>query len=249
MTYRTRIGILIAFIIFFLATAPIVVLYTAGYRWNTKKGRPEKVGIIFVRARPSGSDIYLDGKLRSETTPTRLRNLLPDTYTITIGKNGYGTWTKRLQVSSGLTTFAEGVIIWKNATPEPLTVAPSEVLNSTELDVLKRDDQRTYTANGETFRTDGFEIWVENKNGEHETVTRLSEEIRSIVAYTDPGWIIYETADAIHAIERDNRDVKNDITLAIGNNLNGLAVSSDGKTLYFLAKKDGATVLWKRLLQ
>jgi len=51
--------------------------------------------------------------------------------------------------------------------------------------------------------------------------------------------VIYETATAIHAIERDGRDVRNDITLATGDGLNGLALSSDGKTLYFNAKKDG----------
>ena len=37
MAYRTRIGILIGFIVLFLITAPLVVLYTAGYRWNEKK--------------------------------------------------------------------------------------------------------------------------------------------------------------------------------------------------------------------
>jgi len=63
MTYRTRIGILIGFIVIFLITAPIVVLYTAGYRWNEKKVRLEKVGLIFLRSRPSGAQIFLDDKL------------------------------------------------------------------------------------------------------------------------------------------------------------------------------------------
>ena len=87
------------------------------------------------------------------------------------------------------------------------------------------------------------------EDGDHETVTRLSDEIVAVLPYTDSGWVIYETATAIHAIERDGRDVRNDITLATGDGLNGLALSSDGKTLYFNAKKDGVTVLWKRVLQ
>jgi len=109
--------------------------------------------------------------------------------------------------------------------------------------------QAAPAANGEIFKSDGFEIWVENKNGEHETITRFSDEINAILPYTDSGWVIYETATSIHAIERDGRDVRNDVTLATGDGLNGLALSSDGKTLYFMGNKNGASVLWKRLLQ
>ncbi len=249
MKYRTRIGILIGFIVLFLATAPVVVLYTAGYRWNAKKSRPEKVGVIFIRSRPAGADIYLDGKLRSEKTTARLRNLLPDTYAVTVAKDGYGSWTKKLPVESGLTTFAEGVIVWRNAEPEALKTAPSETLSADELAQFKRDDPRTAASDGEVFRTDGFEIWVDNKDGRHETVTRLSQEIKAVLPYTDTGWIFYQTADSIHAIERDGRDNRNDVLLASGEGMNGLAVSADGKTLYFLAKNDGTTVLWRRTLQ
>lgn len=107
---------MIGFIVLFLITTPLVILYTAGYRWNNKKDRLEKVGIIFLRSRPGSADIYLDGKLRKETTPARLRDLLPDTYQIKVSKNGYGIWSKQLPAESALTTFAEGIILWKNAT-------------------------------------------------------------------------------------------------------------------------------------
>jgi hypothetical protein len=249
MTYRTRIGILIGFIVLFLITTPIVVLYTAGYRWNEKKVRLEKVGLIFLRSRPSGAEIFLDGKLRSERTPARLRNLLPSDYDIKVTKKGYNVWEKTLPVESALTTFAEGIVLWKLDAPQALAASASETLNPNELAMLKRPDPLTGSANGEIFKSDGFEIWVENKNGEHETITRFSDEINAILPYTDSGWVIYETATSIHAIERDGRDVRNDVTLATGDGLNGLALSSDGKTLYFMGNKNSAPVLWKRLLQ
>jgi hypothetical protein len=249
MTYRTRIGILIGFVVLFLITAPLVVLYTAGYRWNEKKVRIEKVGVIFLRSRPSGAEIFLNGIPRSEHTPARLRNLLPSTYDIKVTKAGYGSWEKTLPVSSGLTTFAESIIIWKLAAPEALSSTPAQILNQNELAMLERADPLTYEADGETFKSDGFEIWVENKDGGHETVTRLSDEIVAILPYTDNGWIIYETANSIHAIERDDRDTRNDTTLVTGDGLNGLALSSDGKTLYFMENKNGAPVLWRRTLQ
>ena len=202
-----------------------------------------------MRSRPSGAEIYLDGELRSERTPARLRNLLPSDYDIKVTKKGYGVWEKTLPVASGLTTFPEDIVLWKTAEPEAIAAAAEETLNRSELAELKRDDPLTYQANGETFKSDGFEVWVKNKYGDHETVTRLSDEMNAILPYTDTGWIIYETADSIHAIERDSRDVRNDITLATGEGFNGLAISSDGKTLYFTGNKNGASVLWKRVLQ
>jgi len=250
MTYRTRIGILIAFVALFLITAPVVVLYTAGYRWNEKKFRLEKVGIIFLRSRPSYAEIYVDGKLRSERTSARLRNLLPSDYQIKVAKKGYTSWSKTLPVASGLTTFAEGIVLWKIAPSEELSSAPAAVMNANELGMLNRADPLTEKLNDETFKSDGFEIWVKNKNGDHETVTRLSDEITAILPWSaDAGWVIYETATAVHAIERDGRDVRNDVTLATGKALSGLAESSDGKTLYYTSGVGSGATLWRRELQ
>lgn len=250
MTYRTRIGILIGFIVLFLITTPLVILYTAGYRWNNKKDRLEKVGIIFLRSRPNNADIYLNGKLRKETTPARLRDLLSDTYQIRVSKNGYASWSKQLPVESARTTFAEGIILWKNAAPEKLALPPNQALTGEELAQLNRQNQLAGAADNTLFKSNGFEIWTENADGgNHDTITRLSDEIRALLPYTDTGWIIYETAGAIHAIERDGRDVRNDVVLATGDDLHGLAVSADGKILYYAAGAGSALTLWRRTLQ
>jgi PEGA domain len=250
MRYKTRIGILIGAILVFLILAPIVILYTAGFRYNSKKQRVEKVGIIFVRSRPSGADIYLDGKKRSETTPARLRNLLPGDYDVKISKNGYSDWEKTLPVGSELTTFAESVALFKNADPEEINSTPTKALNATELNTLNRVDQKSFSAKNETARTDGFEIWIDDGNGGHDTITRLSEEIKTLLFANDSSWIIYETDDSIHAIERDGRDKRNDVVLASGwTNLNGLALSSDESVLYFVADKNGVPQLYKLQLR
>lgn len=249
MTYRTRLGILVGAVVFFLILAPIVLLYTAGYRYNSKKQRIEKVGIIFVRSRPSGADIYLNGKLRTETTPARLRNLLPGNYTVGITKKNYTLWEKTLPVESERTTFAEGAAIFKNSEPEKIDAPAERVLSSSELKTIEREDQKNFFSNDETAKTDGFEVWVEGKD-KHETITRLSGEIRSLVFYNNNGWIIYATDDTINAVERDGRDKRNNVVLASGlDDVSGLAVSSDESIIYFTTTKDGVTTLWKRQLR
>jgi len=250
MTYRTRIGILIAFIALFLITAPVVVLYTAGYRWNEKKVRIEKVGLIFLRSRPSYAEIYLDGKLRPERTPARLRNLLPSDYDVKVAKKGYSVWEKTLPVGSALTTFAEGIVLWKQNAPQTIPATAEATLDQNELASLRRSDQLSFKANNETAKSDGFEIWIVNEGGDHQTITRLSDEIRAILPYAENGWIIYETATAIHAVERDSRGTRNDVTLATGADLSGLAASSDGKYLFYESgRSSGETTLWRLQLQ
>jgi hypothetical protein len=249
MSLRTRIGILIVFIVVFLVSTPIVVLYTAGYRWNLKKQKIEKVGIVFLRSRPAGADIYLDGKLRREQTPARIRNLLPGGYKVTVSKKGYTSWSKQLSVESARTTFAERIALFREGKAEPLALAPSQALTADELAQLKRADPLIDRFAGNILRSDGFEISIEDKEGNRETVTRFSEEIRGVLAYDDGSWIIYQTENAIHAVERDSRDVRNDLTLATGEGMDGLAVSADGRTLYYVADQDGTAVLWRKELQ
>ena len=250
MRYKTRIGILVGAILLFLIITPLVIFYTAGYRYNTKKLRVEKVGIIFVRSEPSGANIYLDGKKQTETTPARLRNLLPGDYDVKISKKGYTDWEKNLPVASELTTFAEDVALFKNSDPEEIDLATKKALSAAELADLNRADQKSFLSKNETARTDGFEIWIDDGQGGHDTITRLSNEIKTLLFYNNNGWIIYETNDSIHAIERDGRDKRNDIALTSGwSNLNGLTLSSDGSVLYFIADKDGVPQLYKLQLR
>jgi hypothetical protein len=250
MTYRTRIGILISFIVLFVITTPIIITYTAGYRWNTKKWRLEKVGIIFLRSRPAGADIYLNDKLLKDDTPSRLRGLLPDTYEIKVAKNGYTTWSKKLTVASALTTFAERIVLWKNTAPEAVATSENGVLTGEALEALNRKDQKTAVIGKTKYKTDGYEIWIENlENNSRETITRISEEIFAVAPYNDAGWVIYQTATAIHAIEQDGRDRRNDVILAEGNTMRGFAVTPDGKTLYYRAKENGVEILFSRQLQ
>lgn len=112
----------IFFIIVFLITVPIIILYTQGYRYNFKRGKVQKTGIFIVSSIPKKANISLNGKIiEGEQTPSRIEKLLPADYEIALSKEGYHNWTKKLQISENSTTFAEDVILWKNILPTPLS--------------------------------------------------------------------------------------------------------------------------------
>jgi len=115
----------IFFIIIFLVTVPLIILYTQGYRYNFKRGKVQKTGIFIISSIPKKADIYLNNQLiKNKQTPARIEKLLPADYEIKLAKTGYHDWTKKLQISKNATTFAEDVILWKNIFPTQLSSYP-----------------------------------------------------------------------------------------------------------------------------
>lgn len=105
----------LSFIIIFLISAPLIILYAQGYRYNFKRGKIQKTGILIISSLPKKANVYLNEKLIvGEETPSRLEKLLPADYEIKLAKAGYHPWTKKLQIAENATTFAEDVILWKD---------------------------------------------------------------------------------------------------------------------------------------
>jgi len=86
------------FVLIFLFIAPAVVFYTAGYRWNSKKGVIEKNGTLIIDSMPRGAKIFLNGQMLSDVTPVTLQNTAPGIYNIKLSLDGYHDWSKELSV-------------------------------------------------------------------------------------------------------------------------------------------------------
>src|SRR3989344_909147 len=122
-----RRAVYVFFIIVFLIVTPLIVLYSQGYRYNFKRGKVQKTGILIMSSIPKSADIYLNNQLVTQNqTPARLEKLLPADYEIKLAKEGYHNWTKKLQLNENSTTFAEDVILWKNNWP--IQLAPNNII-------------------------------------------------------------------------------------------------------------------------
>jgi len=144
MTIFHRRLIYSIFIGIFLIAAPLIVLYTMGYRYNLAKGRVQKTGIIRLTSIPRGADIYLNGiKYESSRTPARIEKILPGDYEIKLSQDGYYDWQKKLPVYENGTTFAEKIILWKKSAPINLTAtATAAWLISPDKNIIAISDGR-----------------------------------------------------------------------------------------------------------
>lgn len=107
MTIIKRRILLIFFIILFLVLAPTIIFYANGNifenGWNILA-----TGGIFVRSMESGSQLFINSKLKDSTTFfTRdyfIKNLKPGSYSILVKKAGYNDWANNLEVFANRVT-------------------------------------------------------------------------------------------------------------------------------------------------
>lgn len=118
MPLRLRQFIFAVLALFFVISAPLIILYTAGYKYNFNKNIVEKTGSLVLDSVPPKARILLNERDAHKLTPTTFSHLLPDDYRIRLEKEGYYPWEKTLPVTSKLTTFATDVVFFREASPE-----------------------------------------------------------------------------------------------------------------------------------
>ncbi len=161
------------FAIIFLIFAPILVFYTAGYRWNPKKGVVERNGTVIVDTKPTGADIYLNRQKSEAKTPATLQNTAPGTYLIQLEKEGYHPWKKTLSVLPEMVTFANKIILWPVMEPEKIEDSQiTKLFSSPDNKVIAGFKRRTENEQ---------EIFVYEKGATTKTL-RINSDIKPLSA-------------------------------------------------------------------
>lgn len=105
----------------FLISAPLVVLYTAGYRYHFDSGKIVQTGVLNVTSIPKGATVFIDGQIQNERTPAVVSNVIPGPHVVSVTKDNYTSWEKTLEVSSKQSTFASQIVLFLIQAPEILT--------------------------------------------------------------------------------------------------------------------------------
>lgn len=130
MSLKTRRIIFIFFVLAFLIISTFAISYASGYKLTFKKKIIEKTGMLILDTKPRGAKIYLNGEPQQLflkkyfdeknsyiTTPAKIKNLAPGKYEVKMELSGYSSWQKKLEVTGGVSTFAEDVYLFKNNLP------------------------------------------------------------------------------------------------------------------------------------
>jgi hypothetical protein len=104
-----------------------VIAYGRGYRLDLNNKSFGTTGLIAATSDPTGAQLFIDGKPKSATN-TNL-NIAPGWYTITVVKNGYQPWEKRVRVQGEVLTRVDAMLFSGN--PSLFALTTSGVMNPT----------------------------------------------------------------------------------------------------------------------
>ncbi|HJV33031.1 MAG TPA: PEGA domain-containing protein [Patescibacteria group bacterium] len=173
MNPRARRILRRTFIAAFFIVAPIVILSTAGYRYNFSRQRFERTGVMLVESRPEGASVSLNGKPQKEETPARLQKLSPGPYAVRIEKPGYLPWEKTVEVVSRETTFLNDISLFRESAPTLFAEA-----GTTSGETFSYDAR--YAAAVTTTRSGSELLIVDLRNGVETRPYRTSAEASAL---------------------------------------------------------------------
>lgn len=149
------------FVAGFLIIAPVIVFYTAGYRYSFGAGRFVQTGILSATSVPKDARVLLDDQIIHQKTPAIVKNILPGEHMVRVEKDGYLPWLKRLPFYSRVTTFIHKAVLFLD---EPASLTHEARVNES---VTLPSGQKIAYAKQEgrgqevwTFKTDGTQTMV-----------------------------------------------------------------------------------------
>ncbi len=104
---------------FFIVILITVIGYARGYRFDLEKKSVKSTGIIAATSYPKAAKIFINGELKG-VTDTNL-TLPPDNYLVEIKKDGYTSWSKKINLKGELVINVDPVLFPVNPSLSPLT--------------------------------------------------------------------------------------------------------------------------------
>jgi PEGA domain len=130
-----RVVIIFITLVIVFAIATTVFLYAKGFRFNKEDGTVSPHGLMVLKSVPDGAQIFVNGVLKTATNATI--SLEESVYDITIKKEGFKDWNKRMALKNEEVTEATAYLFTSAPSLSALTFAGiSAVVPNDELTKL-----------------------------------------------------------------------------------------------------------------
>lgn len=196
------------FVAIFFITAPLLVLYTAGYRYSFSTGIVTRTGVLSITTSPRSAEIYLDDQYAGAKTPEVLKRILPGTYNIELRKDGYHSWTGEVEIKSGQTEQLQNIQLFLDS--------EAQLLFDKETTIISVNPQGDIIAYA-TYEGGWEEIWLYSP--EQNSHTLVNQQIANNQKNLELAWSAQGTY--LSAFDADDGTVKiykKDATLVTINN-------------------------------
>jgi len=200
-------------------TALSLLFYAQGYRLNLKDMSVIKTGILVLESLPAQANVFVDGKILKTKTPIG-QSLHPGSYNVSVEKDGYMPWYKKVAVQPEFISSFNDIVLFKKE------VKPFEITDQAKITLVNSNSDFTQRQDGKLIFND-YELWIDNT-----LVTRFSEPISNAIWYPGYGYIIFQQKNEIRAIDKDGQNNTLLITLS-SNNPTRFVLGNKGQELYY----------------
>jgi hypothetical protein len=226
MTRRVRRIILYSTILFFVLTAPVVLLYAWGYSFDWQKKKPVLTGGLYLKSIPKKATVYLNDKPKDET-PAFIKRLLPKEYRVKIVKEGFYPWQKNLKIESKLVTEARNILLIP-INPK-IEVVDQELPNDFSLEEFLNPEKPNYIF---YIQKPSYILYKTDQNNS------FQEQINLTPLPNDQDYQIFASSNEQIAVLSDNQELylfnyqTRNFEL-ISQNVQGVQFSNDNKKLLY----------------
>lgn len=208
--FRQRILLFVGYLLIGLAVviAALVLKYQAdGYGVNNK-GDVIQNGLTFFSSHPTPADIYINDKLNSVKTNTRLA-LPSGIYNVKLTRSGYYDWQRTIEVNGGDVQHFDYPFLF----PKVLTTKKVQDFNSTPTLMTQSPDKRWVIIQSSTNPAD-FILYDIKKPDTPATAFSLPAGLISKPAASGESWTLAEWADDNqHVLLQHKYDSKSEFIL------------------------------------
>lgn len=203
-------------IVSFVVIGGYLIISAGGYRVDYSNWTFQKTSLISIRTQPSGAHVYVNGKLKPETTPLNLSRLLPGWYDIEIKKADYLPWSRTIDIDGGIVDNLNHIALF-------LKEPKIKDGNQEDTDILNN-----LTSPGDLQIKDYSINRI--SNGRPITVVNLSQLVKSAYWYSDHWHVAYQVGNEIYISEIDGRSAQLLLKLD-SDEPTKIAFKDDGKTM------------------
>jgi len=109
---RVRSFLFYLSLILFFGGLPFILFFALGYKFDPRRFKIVKTGLIYVKTQPEGASIYLNNKPAPGKSPSSIRELLPGPYKITLELARHYPWKGEVSVEAGKVSRLDKVILF-----------------------------------------------------------------------------------------------------------------------------------------
>ena len=171
MSKPFRLILFLVFLFAFLISAPLIVLYTAGYRFDLSHGRIVHTAILNISSTPRNAMVLIDKIPSTDRTPAVINTIIPGEHLIELQKTGYLPWETSLSFLSREARILNDIVLFLDEQPKQ-----EKIINPMSLSINPKTDSFAYI----TQESSWLEVWrVRVENGEKKLLMRLPYDAES----------------------------------------------------------------------